>query len=201
MSPFFLAQIEEVELTETSTAVDPPSSTEIVAPSEEFVNLFTKTQRKLYLYILSQVGSPDVAEEILQNTNLVIWSKYHQFEIGTNFQAWSCQIATYEVLKYRQQLSRSKIQFSDEFVSQVASASEEALYFSDEERAALQNCLEKLRKKDRELIQQRYKPGSKAKDLADQIGRPANSVYQSLGRIRRTLLECVRRQTVREARI
>jgi RNA polymerase sigma-70 factor (ECF subfamily) len=26
------------------------------------------------------------------------------------------------------------------------------------------------------------------------LGRPANSVYQSLGRIRRVLLECVRRR-------
>lgn len=187
-------------MAETSTTADPLSSTEIVAPSEEFVNLFTRMQRRIYLYILSQVGQPDAADEILQNTNVVIWSKYQQFEIGTNFQAWACQIATYEVMKYRQQKTRSKLQFSDEFVSQVAEASKETLAFNEEERLALQECLQKLRDKDRELIQERYRPGSKGKDLAHRLGRPANSVYQSLSRIRKTLLECVRRHTIKEAR-
>ena len=32
------------------------------------------------------------------------------------------------------------------------------------------------------------------KSVAELIGRPINSVYQSLSRIRRTLLECVNRQ-------
>lgn len=61
-------------------------------------------------------------------------------------------------------------------------------------RLALKHCLGKLRDKDRDLIESRYAPGERGKDLASQIGRPANSVYQSLGRIRRTLMECIQRQ-------
>ena len=55
-------------------------------------------------------------------------------------------------------------------------------------------CIEHLRARDRELIRQRYAAGESGKDLAENIGRPANSVYQSLGRIRRTLLECIQRR-------
>ena len=35
--------------------------------------------------------------------------------------------------------------------------------------------------------------------MARKLGRPANSVYQSLSRIRRTLLECIKRRLAAEA--
>jgi RNA polymerase sigma-70 factor (ECF subfamily) len=35
--------------------------------------------------------------------------------------------------------------------------------------------------------------------VARQLGRPANSVYQSLSRIRRTLLDCIKRRLAAEA--
>jgi RNA polymerase sigma-70 factor (ECF subfamily) len=182
-----------------STQTDAPPAAHAAPPSEEFVQLFTRHQRRLYLFILSQVPSTHAADEVLQETNLVIWSKYHQFELTTNFFAWSAQIATYEVLKYRQRRQRDKLKFSDEFVQAVA---EEAADRSDElelRRQALERCLQKLRPTDRELIRRRYQPGESGKDMAEELGRPANSVYQSLGRIRRTLLECINRRLSLEA--
>ena len=52
----------------------------------------------------------------------------------------------------------------------------------------------KLQQEDRDLIQRRSQPGHSGTEIAEVLGRPANSVYQSLGRIRRTLLECVQRR-------
>ena len=160
----------------------------------EFVQLFTRHQRRLYLFILAQVPSPVDAEEILQETNVIIWRKCDQFKLGTNFLAWASQIAKYEVLKYREKHRRDRLYFSDSFVEQVA---DEALATSDElelRRTALLHCLGKLRDQDRELIQRRYAPGENGKSLAEFLGRPVNSVYQSLGRIRRTLMECIDRR-------
>jgi RNA polymerase sigma-70 factor (ECF subfamily) len=170
------------------------SAAESAAPSEEFVQLFTRTQRRLYLYILSQVPNVQDAEEVLQEANCVILAKHGQFERGTNFVAWCMQIVTYEILKYRQRFARDRLQFSDEFLSAVAREASAGLDSLEERRKALQACLEKLRPNDRRIIQHRYQPGSTARELAEEIGRPANSVYQSLGRIRRTLIECVQRQ-------
>jgi RNA polymerase sigma-70 factor (ECF subfamily) len=88
--------------------------------------------------------------------------------------------------------------FSDNFLAQVA---EEALVNSDQleiRRQALADCLGKLRPKDRELIQQRYAPGENGLSIAQVMGRPVNSVYQSLSRIRKTLLECVNRSLAAE---
>ncbi len=166
--------------------------------SEEFVQLFTSYQRRLYLYILGQVGNPNDAEEILQETNVILWKKFDRFEPGTNFYAWAAQIASYEVLKHRDRRRRDKLYFSDEFVQYVA---EESRNMSDELEArhqALMECLQKLKPSDLKLIQQRYKSGENGKSVAEWLGRPVNSVYQSLGRIRRTLMECVNRQLATE---
>lgn len=165
----------------------------------EFIASFTQCQRRIYLYILSMVPHPIEAEEILQNTNLIIWKKSQQFEAGSNFFAWACQIAHYEILKFRKKRSRDKHQFSDEFVSQVAEAVKENQDVFELRRNALAFCLEKLRKKDRELIQRRYQGNNQGKDVADELGRPANSVYQSLGRVRRTLFECINRYIATES--
>jgi RNA polymerase sigma-70 factor, ECF subfamily len=173
-----------------------PSETDsgLQIPGEEFVQLFTRAQRPIYLFILAQTGDAQAAEEILQETNLVIWAKCDQFEPDTNFGAWTRQIAMYEILKWRQRQKREKLRFSEEFLTAVA---EEAGSRSTEQelrREALQYCLQKLDDKDRKLIEQRYQPGVTGKELAASLGRPANSVYQSLGRIRRALLACIERR-------
>ena len=168
------------------------------APSDEFVQLFTRAQRPLYLFILAQTGNVQSAEEILQETNLVIWAKLEQFQPGSSFSGWSRQIATYEILKYRQRNRRDKLTFSDEFLTAVAGEAVTQSLEIEQRREALQHCLEKLEPRDRELIQQRYQPGMHGKELALQRERPVNSIYQSLGRIRKTLLECIHRQLAAE---
>ena len=57
--------------------------------------------------------------------------------------------------------------------------------------AAMERCADKLRPPDRELIGLRYLPGATVKRIAEQLGRPANSVCKSLARIRQTLWDCI----------
>lgn len=170
-------------------------------PNAEFVQLFTKSQRRLFLFILAQVSNLTDAEEILQDTNVIIWSKFHQFQLGTSFFAWAGKIASYEILKHRDRLRvAQRIRFSDEFLSRVAA---EAIELNDElelRREALSDCLRNLKPVDRELIQARYSPGENGLRVADHLGRPANSVYQSIGRIRKALFDCVTRRLAATAR-
>lgn len=168
--------------------------TPIGPPTEEFVQLFSRNQRRLFLHILALVGNPDDAEEILQETNVVIWSKYSQFKLGTNFVAWAFTIAKFEVLVFRDKRRTSKLRFSDDLINVIADESEQTQDDLDMRRTALQECLKKLRPQDRELIELRYEPGNRGNTVADTIGRPTNSVYQSFSRIRKTLFECVTRR-------
>ena len=49
----------------------------------------------------SRYCPPLDAEDVLQEANLVLWRKFDQYQEGTNFFAWACQIIRYEVLKYQ----------------------------------------------------------------------------------------------------
>jgi RNA polymerase sigma-70 factor (ECF subfamily) len=169
------------------------------APSDEFVQLFTKWQRRLFLFILAQAPNPVEAEEILQETNLVIWRKSHTYREGTNFYAWGCRIAVLEVLKFRDRRRRQAVILSDAFVEAIAREAVFNVESLEERRRALLACLARLAPSDRDLIRRRYAPGETGKTVARQLGRPANSVYQSLSRIRRTLLDCIKRRLAAEA--
>ena len=159
----------------------------------EFIKEFTKVQRRLYLFVLSQVPSPVDAEEVLQESNVILWKKQADYELGTNFFAWAAQIARFEILKHRRRHARSKLTFSDEFLEAVATDVEERSEVLEARRHALNHCLDKLKPQDRELIEMRYKSPDEGKEIARKLGRPANSVYQSIGRIRKVLMECVER--------
>lgn len=176
-----------------TTSSDATSST-AAGPGEDFVRLFTQSQRALYLFIMPLVSSAADAEEVLQETNVVIWSKWNQFQPGTNFVAWGRAIARLEVFRFRRKRSNRIHLLGDDVVELIASCVSEQKNDFDLWRDALAECVGKLRDKDRELIQRRYSAGCSGDDVAQQLGRPANSVYQSFGRIRRALMECVRRQ-------
>ena len=51
---------------------------------EEFIRLLSTTQRPLFLHILPMVGNGTDADEILQETNLIMWAKKDQFESDSN---------------------------------------------------------------------------------------------------------------------
>ncbi|MFN0198274.1 MAG: sigma-70 family RNA polymerase sigma factor [Planctomycetaceae bacterium] len=170
-----------------------------VAPSPEFVQLFTKCQRRLYLHILAQVGHPVDADEILQETNVVIWKKYQQFVPGSHFLAWVCQISHYEILKHRERHRKDRHMFSSDFVNAVAKESLSSMDELEHRRMVMLECLERLRAQDKELIQNRYLTGENGKTVAAKFGRPVNAVYQSLSRIRRTLLDCISRRFAAES--
>lgn len=162
------------------------------SPPSEFVKLFLAEQRGVYRFILSLVAVPQDAEDLLQETAEVLWRRFDEFRPGSNFFAWACQIAHYKVLEYRRRHGREALLDEDvlEQVAAVAASKDAAI---DVRRSALEQCLAKLSTKDRALLDRRYAPQGSSKSIAADLGRPANSVSKSLGRIRRSLLECIRR--------
>ena len=82
--------------------------------SEQFVELMTNFQGRLYAFILSLMGDPNSANDILQETNIVLWNKSSEFELGTNFKAWSFRIASFQVMAYRQRCMRDRLIFDDD---------------------------------------------------------------------------------------
>ena len=168
-------------------------------PIEQYLQDVTHAQRGLYAYILSLVHDLAAADDILQETNLVLWRKRDQFEAGTNFRAWATRIAHFQVMAWRKTHAKEKLRFDDTLVDQLAGESAQRAERIDPRRRALAECLEKLPAKDRDLIRHRYASGQPVGELASRVGRTANAVYQALHRVRGALLNCIERATGLEA--
>ena len=68
---------------------------------EEFVRLFQRHERSIYGYILSHVPNISAADDICQNTNLLLWKAFGQFDSTRDFGVWARTIAYFQVLRYR----------------------------------------------------------------------------------------------------
>ena len=88
--------------------------------SDEFILELTQAQQRLFGYIFRRVANRDQAMEVLQQTNLVLCRKADDFELGTNFAAWSSTVAHYQILSYRKSLSRDRLVFTDEVSRHLA---------------------------------------------------------------------------------
>ena len=87
--------------------------------SDEFVLELTQVQQLLYGYIFRRVANREQAQEVLQQTNLVLCRKANDFELGTNFVGWACTVAHYQILSYRKTQARDRLVFTDEVMAMV----------------------------------------------------------------------------------
>ena len=156
---------------------------------EEFLALVARHQRRLSLFVHGLVHNPADAEDILQETSLVLWREFDKFEPGSNFGGWACTVAFHQVMAWRKKRQRDRLVFSDEFLTAVA----KELMDDDrhEERAkALAACAEKLPPHHRELLRKRYTDGRSVEELSAAMGRNPDAVYRMLSRIRQALYDC-----------
>ena len=165
---------------------------------ERFAQLLAKCQRRVFLYALGLVHNSADAEEILQQTNLVLWRKFDQYEPGTEFARWACRIAYYEVLKFRERRAREARLFSSEFVETLAVESQSSMDLWDARREALVRCLKKLTESDRQLVLRRYQENATTRTVAEALGRSIQGARKSLHRIRMALLACIERTLAAE---
>ena len=153
--------------------------------------LMTRHQRQIFAYIYALVPNRYDAEDLLQETSLVICEKFQEFEDGTDFVAWACQIAYWRVRYSRQKYARSKVVFNQEIVDAVAQTASTMIEELDDRHIALARCLQKLPARDRDLLLVRYEPGSGVEEAARRSGRTLQTAYKALARLRKLLLDCV----------
>ncbi len=153
--------------------------------------LMTRHQRQVFAYIYALVPNRYDAEDLLQETCVVICEKFNEFEEGTDFVAWACQIAYWRIRYARQKFARSKVIFDQDIVDALAQTAGTMADELDDRHVALANCLQRLPARDRELLLVRYEPGSGVEEAARRSGRTLQTAYKALARLRKLLMDCV----------
>jgi RNA polymerase sigma-70 factor (ECF subfamily) len=172
-----------------------------VPRTEAFIRLLGQSHRSLHLYVMSLVPNRNDSEDILQQTQLVLWREFEQFELGTNFTAWACRVAFNQVLAWRKRRQRDRLVFSEAFLEAVAQEAADGSEWLEERSQRLAGCLSKLPPHHQELIRLRYAEGTAVETIAAEVNRTVDAVYRMLSRIRQSLYDCVSRSLGQEGAV
>jgi RNA polymerase sigma-70 factor, ECF subfamily len=165
--------------------------------TEVFVSLLAHKNFEVHAYILTLLPNWADADEVLQRTDIILWRKFSEWRSDENFTAWACGIARYEVKNFLKTRSRDRHIFDDSLVDllgdTLVDVGKEREKLGNQQEA-LRQCLQKLRPRDRDIIEGCYSDTHvAAKVVAQRLGRPVNTIYKALIRIRRVLFNCIQR--------
>jgi RNA polymerase sigma-70 factor (ECF subfamily) len=167
----------------------------------EFAQYLRSIQTRLYSCIHSLTRDLNDADDLFQQTALILWKKFDDFNRDRSFLAWACGIARLEVHNFLRARGRQRLYFSDDLNLLLIEAQEELPIDEEEQRRdALGKCIAKLRERDRELLMECYQDEEGVHQAAGRRGRSPQSVYNSLRRIRHALYECIARTLTPESR-
>jgi RNA polymerase sigma-70 factor (ECF subfamily) len=166
-----------------------------VRQQAEFVGQITRHQSALRAYIVSLMPGMSGTQDVLQETNLVLWEKRGKFKLGTHFQAWAFAIARYEVKAHRRKaIALGVTTLDDDLLEELAERGEQRPEELEIRLRSLDKCLGALQDKERQLIEHRYFSRATLEAFSKECGRPTESLRVSLFRIRAALRKCINKE-------
>ncbi len=164
-----------------------------------FVERYVRCQDRIYAYVATLLPNRADAEEVFQQTSLILWKKWQQFDPNRDFVRWACGMAHLEVRAFlRKHRDKGRVYLSEDVLAQVAEVRLEVPEMLEQRRHALRHCLEQLRQEKRRLLERCYAGTDTIKTIAADLGQPPNALYMILKRLRRTLFDCINRTLAAE---
>ena len=166
---------------------------------DRFVQLLTGHQGRLRAYIMALLPDETNAEDVLQETNVVLWQKRDECADESVFAAWACKVAYYEVLGYLRDRARDRHHFDDELVARIAESAQKHVNSLDARRDALRGCLKKLSPAHQRLLHDRYAVSMSVTSMAEKLNKTVNAVSRALYQLRKALAACVQYRLGKDA--
>jgi RNA polymerase sigma-70 factor (ECF subfamily) len=157
----------------------------------EYLRHFLAAESSLRGYILAHVRDFDAAEDLLQQTALVLWRKFETFDVRRPFLAWALGIARLEILTTARRARPGRSLLAGDLDSLIVG---EYIRLESElprRRQLLRHCLERLRGSMSDAIRLRYEQGSSLDRIARTLGKSLAAVKVILHRARLALHDCV----------
>ncbi|WP_165067813.1 sigma-70 family RNA polymerase sigma factor [Paludisphaera rhizosphaerae] len=175
---------------------------EVASKGEAFLSLFVKAQPRIFAYVLTLLPHRADAEDVMQEASLFLWNNFDEADPPDDFAAWGCRVAYYRIKEHRRAGQRRGVAFSDDVLERLVRTmtDERAALLANEQGEALSQCIDKLPRRDRELLAERFRDRATTASTAEQVGRSVDAVYKAMARIRRALHECVGRTLAAEGR-
>ncbi len=171
------------------------------AKHEDIFREFQRGRLQLTAYIRSLVGDSDRAEDLFQEVSVAFLQKLETRDPIRDVAAWSRGTARHLVYRERTRAKRIQPFATDRIADLVDLAFSEhhRSDASDDRRSFLSRCMQTLAPTARELLDLRYISGMSLRELGEHLDRTEGAVQVALSRIRRALLECIRRHESKPA--
>lgn len=171
------------------------------ADEAAFRELYRAYSRKLYAYVLRQLGDPAQAEEIVADTLYEVWRQPAKFRGDSQFSTWLIGIARNKVLMaFRGRKPDAIHDDLDDVAESIASDDESAfdILANQQRREGVRHCMDKLSDEHRECVHLVFYEGLSLAEVATLQSCPENTVKTRLFHARQKLKNCLRLLLERE---
>lgn len=158
---------------------------------EAFRELVEQSQARVRAQVACSGVARAEVDDIAQEAYIFIYEHIHEFEAGTNFEAWCKQIVRNKTRAYWEAKRREKRNRVNLLQLQMQQALEPAgTPDADSLLQSLHDCLQALGTRAREILEARY-DGRPLDELSRQMNCTVAAVKMRLLRIRGQLRKCV----------
>jgi RNA polymerase sigma-70 factor len=168
---------------------------------DEIYLTITQHRSRIMGVIVAMVRDFDAAEDVFQDTVVEILKSADRFDPSREFLPWASGIARNVVKRFYRSVSRRMSPVDVQNLEYLGSLMEEGAEADpwDEERKALRYCLDKVKDRNRKLLDLRYEENIRGGKLAARLALSEKSVRTILHRVREALRRCIERRVGRPA--
>ena len=169
------------------------------ADQDMFLRVFLASEREILRYVMVLVPSVSDAEEIVQQTAVVLWEKFDQYDRSLPFTPWACRFALNVTRQWMDRRRRWQRLLTGDVAADLVHRQQRLSPEFDDRLEQLKVCLQKLSADQRDLVEGYYFRQLTVESLGQRTQKSVDAVYKALQRIRQQLGDCILR-TISEGR-
>lgn len=158
---------------------------------DQFIERYVECQSGLYRFIATLVPNRADAEELLQEASLTAWRLRARFDPRREMSPWLCGIARNLVAAHYRTRKSQAVALDPDVLERLAQQQMDEDTVLRERSRALNQCLEKLPGRQRDLVRQYYHSDQTIQSFSQAQGLSAEAVYKMMQRIRLALFKCI----------
>ena len=151
-----------------------------------FELLYRIYYRRLTRFLDRVTRKPQMIDEILDDTMLVVWRKAATFNGASQVSTWIFAIAYRKAMKAFKR-ERGRVQGSLDLDAPACAPSPEIAFIEGESRSALRRLVAELSAEQRAVVELTYYHGCAYKEIAEIVGCPVDTVKTRMFHARRKL--------------
>jgi RNA polymerase sigma-70 factor (ECF subfamily) len=172
-----------------------------ISTQESYKELFSRYQKKLFIYIFHLVRNRDEAEDVLQNVFSKTYKNIKDFDTSRKFSSWIYRIAHNEAINFlKRRNKRYSVSWEDITTSKdkLDTATNDEMPEEKWEHLEIvrevDRAMEKLPKKYQQVLKLRYFQEYSYEDIGQILKKPVNTIGTLINRAKKKLLEVVEGQ-------